>query len=179
MGTPPIARALAFGLYAGTLARIVQAFKFRGFDILAPPASARMAALAREQGLAEQADALVPVPSTSRRNRQRGYDPAGLLAEETGRRLKLPVLPALRRTRETAPQSALPAAERLRNVAGAFAASARARGRSLLLVDDVATTGATAFEAARALESAGAARVGLLLLARTPEPEDFRFPEIA
>jgi ComF family protein len=141
--------------------------KFRGHDILVAPAGARMAACARRLG--SGLDEVVPVPSTARRNRDRGYDPGRLLAEEVSRRLRLPLRRHLSRVRDAVPQSSVPAAERRRNVKGAFRADAAARGRRLLLVDDVMTTGATAFEAADALRAAGAAGVDLLVLARTPE----------
>src|ERR1035437_2599952 len=111
-----------------------------------------------------------PSPSPRRRKRERGYDPAMLLADETGRLLATPRRALLSRTRETPPQSTLPAAQRRGNVEGAFASSPRARGRVLVLVDDVVTTGATLFAAARALREAGARDVRALVLARTPEP---------
>jgi len=168
---PPVSRTLAYGLYAGGLKSLLHAFKFRGWDLLAAPSGARLAAAAGDAGLDDDVDALVPVPSTRGRNRSRGYDPAALLAESAARRLGLPARALLVRTRETAPQSEQPAARRRANVDGAFAASASARGRVLVLVDDVATTGATLFSAARALARAGAADVRGLVLARTPEPE--------
>jgi ComF family protein len=173
---PPLERSVAAGVYAGPLARIVIAFKFRGLDTLAAPAARVMAAALARESL-ETPDAIVPVPSTPRRNRERGYDPALLLARALAHHLGRPVRRLLRRLRDDVAQSRLCATERRINVQGAFAARA-AHGRHLLLVDDVATTGATAFAAARALRGAGAARVDLVLLARTPEPEDFRHPEI-
>ena len=166
---PPIGRAAAVAPYEGVARRLVHALKFRAHDILAAPAAALMADAARSLSLHERADAVVPVPSTPRRNRERGYDPAALLALEAARRLRRPFRPLLARTREGTPQSSVPAAERRLNVRGAFAAAPRARALRLLLVDDVMTTGATAFEAARALQAAGAAGVDLLLFARTPE----------
>ena len=167
---PPVERAAAVGLYAGSLRRLIAAFKFGGWDLLAAPAAARMAALARRTHLDEGVDAVTPIPSTRGRNRRRGYDPADLLASEAARRLGRPVEGFLARTRETAPQSDLPASKRSANVAGAFAARPATAGRSILLVDDVVTTGATAFAAASALRDAGARTVRLLVLARTPEP---------
>ncbi|MEO6323741.1 MAG: ComF family protein [Thermoanaerobaculia bacterium] len=165
--TPPTAAARAVGIYSGVLSRIVIAFKFHGYDILAEPAAALMRQAARDL----PADTIVPVPSTRHRNRERGYDPALLLARGIGSRLGLRVEPFLRRARETVPQSTLPAPQRQANVMGAFSSSDRVRGRSVLLVDDVMTTGATAFSAARSLLEAGASRVDLVVLARTPEPK--------
>lgn len=166
---PPVSRAAAATLYEGVARRIVHAFKFRGHDILAARAGSLMAASARAAGLDDRLDAVTPVPSTARRNRERGFDPGALLAGEVARRLGRPYRAYLSRMREAPPQSTVPAAQRRENVRGAFAASPRARGRRVLLVDDVLTTGATLFEAARALRAAGAVDVDLLVLARTPE----------
>ena len=168
---PPLSRTAAFGLYAGGLKTLLVAFKFHGWDLLAAPCGARLAEAARMSDLVAGAEALVPVPSTRRRNRERGYDPAALLAESAARCLRLPARALLSRTRDTHPQSDLPAGARRANVEGAFAAKESARGRVLVLVDDVSTTGATLFSAARALALAGAADIRGLVLARTPEPE--------
>ncbi len=151
--------------------RLVTTLKFEGFDIAAAPAALLLARAIRESGRAAGLDGLTPLPSTGRRNRHRGFDPAALLAEALAWRLGLPLLPALRRVRETPPQSALTAPERHANVAGAFRGRPSAAGRSILLVDDVMTTGATAFAAAAALRAAGARRVVAAVLARTPEPD--------
>ena len=95
----------------------------------------------------------------------------GLRLIAAARGLRLPARSLLSRTRDTHPQSDLPAAARRANVEGAFAATESARGRVVVLVDDVSTTGATLFSAARALAFAGAAEIRVLVLARTPEPE--------
>ncbi len=166
---PPVARTVAFGPYEGGLKRLVHVLKFEGHDILAAPAAARLAETLRRAGVGPL-DAVVPVPSTRRRNRERGYDPAALIGEALARRLSLALLPALRRVVETPPQSALTASQRRSNVAGAFRALASADGRSLLVTDDVLTTGATVFAAAEALRAAGASRIAVAVLARTPEP---------
>ncbi len=175
---PPISRAAAFGEYDGTLKKLIGAYKFHGFDLLSAPFADRLARLALSQGLEQDAPAVVGVPSTRARNRERGFDPGVLLARETARRLGLRTLPALRRLRPSPPQSRLSRPERAVNVAGVFEGAASAAGRPVLLVDDIVTTGATAFAAARALRRAGAPRVHLLVLARTFAPDGPTAPEI-
>jgi ComF family protein len=117
--------------------------------------------------LADRPDALVPVPLARARERERGFNQAGLVAERLAERLGLRVRPRwLVRLRVTAPQSDLVAVERRANVAGAFAAAPVVAGRHVVVVDDVITTGATVGECARALRAAGARRVGVLAVAR-------------
>jgi len=121
------------------------------------------------RALVGSSDVLVPVPLHPRRLRERGFNQSALLAEEIGRRTGRAVCPdALVRRRDTLPQAGLTAAARRRNVEGAFAVRRRASvaGRTVLLVDDVLTTGATAFTCARRLAEAGAAELRLLTVAR-------------
>jgi len=114
-------------------------------------------------------DMLVPVPLHIRRLRWRGFNQAQLLARRVARHHRLPLDPfALERARPTSPQVALDDDARRRNVAGAFVVPdpACVRGRRVLLVDDVYTTGATANECSRTLLRAGAQHVDVLVLAR-------------
>jgi ComF family protein len=112
-------------------------------------------------------DALVPVPLHWRRRWRRGYNQSEAIAHGLAARLGLPCRPSwLRRTRATPMQTSQTFAGRRENVRGAFAASRPLAGRTVLLVDDVMTTGATASEAARALRAAGAGRVVVAVLAR-------------
>ncbi|MDR6961132.1 ComF family protein [Pseudomonas brassicacearum] len=127
-----------------------------------------------DEGL-ERPDALVPVPLALRRLRQRGFNQATLLARWLSGPLQIPCEEnLLRRIQDTPAQQALDAQARRRNLRQAFALSpgASLRNRHLALVDDVLTTGATAEALARLLLDAGAARVDVYCLARTPKPAD-------
>ena len=117
-------------------------------------------------------DSISWVPLSRRRLRQRGYDQARLLAEDLSARLSVPCLPTLRKNRNNPRQSATGNAEkRRRNVKGVYAAMPEADldGKTILLVDDIVTTGATLSEAASVLQKAGAASVIGLTLARRKE----------
>ena len=113
-------------------------------------------------------DVFVPVPLHSRRLRSRGYNQSNLLAVEAGKLLGIPVQEdLLKRTNDSLPQVEARSREHRRtNVAGNFQASAEVAGMSVLLVDDVATTGSTLLACASALKDAGAASVWGLVLAR-------------
>jgi len=114
-------------------------------------------------------DVLVPVPLHGWRHVRRGFNQAEALSRPLGRATGLPVDDSVRRVRATRSQSGLTAAERRRNVAGAFEAAGFS-GRRPLIVDDVMTTGATADRLAARLREAGAARVGVLAVARAERP---------
>jgi ComF family protein len=172
---PPFAYARAVAAYRGGMREAIHALKYRGRTAVAAPLAELMAEAGRPllpEGAAPGLDALVPVPLHPGRLAERGFNQAELLAVACARRWERPLLRrALVRVRATRPQTDLDAADRRRNVAGAFAV-ARPRevaGRRLLLVDDVLTTGATARAAARALGQAGAAEVGVLTLARVSD----------
>ena len=166
----------AAGPYEGRLRDIIHAFKYDQRRTLARP----LAALMREAGrdVLHDADAAVPVPLHWARRRRRGFNQASLLASGLG----LPVLHALRRRRRTRAQAGLPAGERRVNVAGAFTLAWRYRwpwlrplarragkplaGLTVVLVDDVCTTGATRDACARVLLDAGVREVRVLTAAR-------------
>jgi len=159
--------ARAAAEFEGATRDALHAFKCHGRRALARP----LAALLLEQwgpALAAAAlDALVPVPLGRARERERGFNQAALVAERLAAALGVPARPRwLVRTRATTSQTDLGAAERRANVRGAFAADTAVAGRHVALVDDVLTTGATAAECARMLKAAGAARVGVLTVAR-------------
>lgn len=120
-------------------------------------------------------DCLVPVPLANKRFRQRGYNQAAMLAGWLSEPLQLPVDERrVLRSRETPNQQGLDAKARKRNLQGAFTLinAEGLHGKHLALVDDVLTTGSTAHVLARLLTRAGASRVDVYCLARTPKPRD-------
>ena len=147
---------------------IVFELKYRGIRALAPDMGELMARHLESVRLA--ADLIVPVPLHRRRERERGYNQAALLARELSRRTGLPVAPALCRTRDTPSQVATVGTEKRRaNIEGAFECVADMRGRRVLLMDDVVTTGSTMGACAAPLKAAGASKVWGLAFARQPE----------
>ena len=153
----------AVGSYDGALRAIVHAFKYDGRRSLA----ARLGELMKVRGadVLAGAETVVPVPLHPSRRRERGFDQAADLARHLG----LPVAHALGRIRPTAVQASLPAGRRHANVRDAFAlapAAGRLRGRIVVLVDDVSTTGATLEACARALNTAGVREIRALTAAR-------------
>ena len=112
---------------------------------------------------------LVPVPLHRSRERERGFNQSSLLAAELAARTGLAVAPALRRTRATEPQVEMESyGERRRNVADSFRLTdaAAVQDRTVILVDDVSTSGATLFEAARVLRESGCRTVWAIVIAK-------------
>lgn len=170
---PPFGRARAALLYTDASRRLVLSFK-HGDRIEAASAFARWMIRAGSDLIAE-AEVAVPVPLHWTRLFARRYNQAALLAAAIGAETGLDVSPdTLVRRRRTPSQGTLGRAARRRNVAGAFAVpqtrAAQLKGRRVLLIDDVMTTGATAVTCARVLRRAGAASVDVLTLTRVPAP---------
>ena len=147
--------------YDDAVRRFVGAWKERGLRRLAVEA----ASLVADCVPAPAADVLTFVPADRRRGGERGHHPAERLARELAGVWQLPFEPLLMRTGASRRQRGLTLVERRRNVAGAF--SARPVSDTVLLVDDVYTSGATVSAAASALRSAGARAVYVVTFART------------
>jgi ComF family protein len=157
-----ITLAMAGGRYEGALRDIIHAFKYEGRRSLADP----LAGVMREAGarMIKECDCVVPVPLHPWRRIRRGFNQARDLAK----RLDRPVVDALLRVRATSSQMTLAAEARHRNVRDAFMLAPWSRSferRTVLLVDDVRTTGATLNACAAVLRRAGAAEVRALTIA--------------
>ena len=154
--------------FGGTLRRALHALKYAGERRLARPLGEAVARRWRAAGAG--GDLLVPIPVHASRRRERGYDQAELIAAAAAAALPLPWLPALERTRATTAQYHLDRHHRAANVDDAFGVrpeAARAiRGRWIVLVDDVVTTGSTLCAAGEALLAAGATAVSAITVAR-------------
>lgn len=152
--------------YAGPARELVRALKFRGALRVADAMAAQIVAGA-PAGWLEAPGALVPVPLHPRRLRRRGFNQARVLADALARRTALAIVDCLVRSGPAGTQVGRGRAERRFGPEGAIAARASAPARALL-VDDVATTGATLAACAAALRAAGTSEVTALAFARTP-----------
>jgi ComF family protein len=154
--------------YPGTASKLVLRLKYAGERWQAFGLGERLGRAVAAAPFAADVDAVLPIPLARDRRRERGYNQAALLAAEAARTIRRPMREGwLRRTGTTLSQEGLSRAARRRNVKGRFRVRARrVRGKTVLLVDDVLTTGATLSEAARALRRAGAKAVYAAVVAR-------------
>lgn len=155
-----IADLTAVWMYEGNVRRSIQRYKFNGARHYAE-AYGRLLAMRVQRDLPE-ADMITWVPISAKRLRKRGYDQVRLLARAVGPELGIPVEPLLEKIRDNRANSGLKTpAERRANVLGVYKAVGQEhfRGKRVLLLDDIVTTGATASECARVLLSAGAEEV--------------------
>ena len=151
-------RARSALLYEGEAARLILRYKRGQKYLYRAIADLSVPLIGREFA---EAEALVPVPMTKKARRARGYNQSLVLCEELSRRLGVPVLDAAEKRKETKPQKSLGREEREKNLEGCFHIAKRSavNGKTLLVIDDTFTTGATVSELADALKRAGAAKV--------------------
>ncbi len=160
-------------LHEGEAARIVYRAKRQKYFYRT--AAELMAPLLDEFG----ADALVFVPMTERAYKKRGYNQSRLIAEELSRRSGIPLLDAVKKTRDTGEQKELGRTEREKNLEGCFHVFDRkgVRNKKLLIIDDTLTTGSTASELASVLKRAGAKEVDALTLTSVYDKHPFGLKE--
>jgi ComF family protein len=160
--------ALAAFEYRFPLDRLIHRFKYSGDLAVGRWLSLRLAERARAAPLP---DLVIGVPLTPARLRSRGFNQATEIAKIVAKRLGVrSSIGALSRMRDTEPQPGLRRRQRRANLRGAFRCDAAFGAEHVAVVDDVMTTGATADEVATVLRQAGARRVSIWALARTPDP---------
>lgn len=187
---PPYQQLRSWGIYDIYLRKAIHALKYASNMGLAEPLSKHLVDLYHSNQW--KADFIIAVPLSAKRLKERGYNQSLMLARFLSHQLQIPILKnALRRTRDTRTQVGLNAAERLKNVDKAFIADhQQVAGQSILLIDDVYTTGATINACAYALRQADADKIYALTLARaglalhnqpieTSLPIDRTQPEVA
>ena len=161
--------ARSYGRLEDPLQEIIHQFKYGSHPSLARPLARLLHALWVQDCRDLAPDMILPVPLHKARQRERGFNQAWLLARHLSRWTQVPLLDrVLVRHRSTTAQAGLSRKQRRRNIQGAFRVADRAaiRGRAVLLVDDVFTTGATLNECARILRKQGAHRVDVVTIAR-------------
>lgn len=145
--------------FESSLANGVYRLKNAGFSELATPMGKAVAQAFRERFYQAEIDCVCFVPLTKKKEKQRGYNQAELLAAAVAEALNVPCVALLEKVRETKSQRKSSITERRKNLQGAFAASEKAAQQHILLVDDVKTTGSTLNACAAVLKKNGAAAV--------------------
>ena len=172
---PRFSRVVRLGPYAGPLRSMIRNLKYHHRDTMGRRVGAMLGEALRAAHADREFDVVLPVPMHWRRRLVRGCDHARVLARAVARRLRLPVGDELIRVRNTPPQTHLSRTGRIENVRRAFALRPRSNlaGASVLLVDDVTTTGATASEAARTILGGKALHVTLAVVAKSESPRAY------
>ena len=165
---PHFDRAASALRFEGDARDIVGAFKFKHHAWMRDDLVDWLEAVVRARFMVDGIDCIVPVPSSLIRRIDRGYSQCGYLAGALAKRLGVRYdARALRRTGSPRRQVGLTEEERRANVVGTFACRRRLSGETVLVIDDVMTTGSTLSECARALKEAGAGKVWCATLARS------------
>jgi len=168
--SPPVERTVCALSYTWPATQLIHQLKFQA----RLPVSLTLGILLAESTTVPDRSGrqlMLPVPLSHRRFTERGYNQAREIARFASHHSGIPVADRLLcRTGDQLPQTALDRSERRRNIRGAFSLTRDVAGQRVILVDDVMTTGATVFEAARTLKRAGAKTVDVWVVARTDHP---------
>lgn len=171
---PPLDLCLTAIAYEWPWMDLIARYKFQQQAGWAGPLATLMLSVPWAEDMLDAADWVLPIPLSAQRLAERGYNQSWLLARQLCPHKADAQL--LLRTRDTPSQRTLPRAERLANLVGAFAVeplrAKQLRGKKVVLVDDVMTSGASLHTAARILRESGAAQVSALVLARTEAGRD-------
>ena len=165
----PFILGAAINYHSGAAGALIRELKFKRNKKIAKFLADLLASYLKKLPLTLSSYEILAMPLSSARQRERGFNQAGLIAEELSPLVSVPILPGgLTRIKHSTPQSKIRGRkERLQNVSGAFSAKPElVAGKNIILLDDVITSGATMFEAARALKSAGVRKIIALAAAK-------------
>jgi ComF family protein len=166
---PPFISAISLGFYGGSLQKSIELLKYRNQRSIARPLGHLLSIVSETWIKSHAIDVILPIPLHKKRIRERGYNQSALIARAMGSYTGLPVeIDSLIRVRNTMPQVSLRINEREKNVKGAFKVRdpERIKGKRVLLLDDVITTGSTIKEATKSLISSGIEEVFVITIAR-------------
>lgn len=166
---PPFSKHRSLGPYQGRLKELIILLKYKGGEPLSRPLAGLAFNNFKDNGFFQDIDYILPVPLHKMREKERGYNQAELLGRELGKLIQKPVLKhILIKSRNTPAQVSLEAREREINLKGAFSVRKKdkIKGATVLLIDDVYTTGSTLRECALVLQQAGVKEIKALTLAR-------------
>ena len=167
---PPFSYHRSCGKYKGKLKDIILLYKYRHFQVLGKDLARFVyRALGREEEIWWKVDAVIPVPLHPKRKKERGFNQAQIIAKELARIKGIELREQLLvKIKNVPPQTSLRVEERVENVSGAFAMAGgeKIRGKGVLLVDDVYTTGSTIRECSSVLRNAGVKEVKALTVAQ-------------
>lgn len=170
LARPAVSRIIAAGMFRDDLRELIHMYKYSYYRFLAPFLAQQILHQARRLNALNDIDLLVPVPLYWTRRRTRGFNQAREMGKVISKKTGVPLIRVrdFQRIRHTTPQVTLSAAGRKENIRGAFAVRNEnsIKGKTIGLIDDVLTTGATTDECARTLRKAGADDVSVFVIAR-------------
>jgi ComF family protein len=160
----------SYGRYRGKLKDAILLYKYRGFQVLGGNfARLLLRTLGKDENIWWKADVIIPVPLHPKRKKMRGFNQAKVIAEELARLRGIEMEDGvLAKVKNVPPQTFLEMSEREENVSGAFRVvdEEKIRGKTIILVDDVYTTGSTVKECSSVLREAGAKEIRAITVAQ-------------
>ncbi len=163
-------RSISYGIYQDVMIKIIYEYKFNNKVYISKFLGKKLSTLIKNEDDYKNIEIIISVPMYKNKERRRGYNQSYLLAKEIAKDLKLKLIKnILIKIKDTEPQSKKPMRERRQNIRGSFFVKdpMKIKGKEILLIDDVFTTGSTVNECSRILRQAGAKKIYVATIART------------